>query len=207
MVTVTNNSGGGQPVSMDNLRAVRAVCDRHGLPLFLDACRFAENAYFIKLAGAGLRRTAPPEQIAREMFSLVDGATISAKKDGLANIGGFLALKDPEAAAAGAEPPDPAPRGSRPTAGWPAATWRRSPQGSRRCWTRTTCATGSAPPSTWRRRPRRPGCPTVRPPGGHAVYLDAKALLPHIPPSQYPAQALAVELYRTEACAAWRSAR
>jgi tryptophanase len=194
MVTVTNNSGGGQPVSLANLKAVRAVCDRHHLPLYLDACRFAENAYFIKLrepeyADWTVRR------IAQEMFRLADGCTMSAKKDGLANIGGFLALNDPDVAAR-----------CRNllilTEGFPT-------YGGLAGYDLEAVATGLEEvldeeylryrlrsTAYLAERAEAVGVPVVQPPGGHAVYLDARALLPHIPPSQYPAQALAVELYR-----------
>jgi tryptophanase len=194
MVTVTNNSGGGQPVSLANLRAVRAVCGRHGIPLYLDACRFAENAYFIKLREEGCAgRT--PRDIAREMFALADGCTMSAKKDGLANIGGFLAMDDPDVA-----------RECRNllilTEGFPT-------YGGLAGYDLEAVATGLQEvldedylkyrlrsTAYLAEKAEQAGVPVVQPPGGHAVYLDARALLPHIAPGEYPAQALAVELYR-----------
>ena len=194
MVTVTNNSGGGQPVSLRNLHEVRRVCDDHGIPLFLDACRFAENAWFIKTREEGqAHRT--PRDIAREMFSLADGCTMSAKKDGLANIGGFLGLRDDDLA-------------SRcrnlliltegfPTYGGMAGyDLEAVAQGLVEVLDEHYLRYRIRSTAYLAEKVAAAGVPIVQPPGGHAVYLDAKALLPHIPPHEYPAQSLAVELYR-----------
>lgn len=194
MVTITNNSGGGQPVSMANLRGVRELCSRYEVPFFLDACRFAENAWFIKTREDEYADWTPLE-IAREMFSLVDGCTFSAKKDGLANIGGFLAMRDSELA-------DRCRNLLILTEGFPT-------YGGLAGYDLEAIAQGLAEvvdEKYLRYRTRSTaylaekinaaGIATVQPTGGHAVYIDAKATLPHIPPRQYPAQALAVEIYQ-----------
>jgi tryptophanase len=193
-VTVTNNSGGGQPVSLENLHAVRAVCDRHGVPLFLDACRFAENAWLIKLRepGQGDRSIV---DIVREMASLADGMTMSAKKDGLANIGGWLALND-DALAEQCRNLLILTEGFPTYGGLAGRDLEAIAQGLRevvdedylRYRVRSTAYLGEALDAA--------GVPVVKPFGGHAVYLDARALLPHVPPLEYPGQALAISLYR-----------
>ena len=192
-VTVTNNSGGGQPVSLENLRSVRAVCDRYAKPLFLDACRFAENAWFIKTREPGQADRSIPD-IVREMASLADGMTMSAKKDGLANIGGWLALDD-DALAEACRNLLILTEGFPTYGGLAGRDLEAIAQGLREVVQddylhyriRSTAYLGEALDAA--------GVPLVKPFGGHAIYLDARGLLPHISPLQYPGQALAVALY------------
>jgi len=194
MLTVTNNSGGGQPVSMENIRQTHEVCARHGIPLFIDACRFAENAWFIKLREPGYADK-PVIDIVREMFSYADGCTMSAKKDGLANIGGWLAMNNED---------------------WAVQCRNRliltegfSTYGGLAGRDLEAIATGLeevvredylnyriASTAYVERHIAAVGVPTMKPAGGHAVYIDARNFLPHIPPLQYPGQSLAVEFYR-----------
>jgi tyrosine phenol-lyase len=194
MLTVTNNSGGGQPVSMANIEAVKRVCREHGIPLYLDACRFAENAWFIREREAGYSQWSP-KQIAQRMFSLADGCTFSAKKDAFANIGGFLCTNDDRLAQQEINL-------LILTEGFPT-------YGGLAGRDLDAIAVGLEEvldPDYLRyrivstgylgRHIADHGVPIVEPPGGHAIYIDAGRMLPHIPRHRFPGQALAVELYR-----------
>jgi tyrosine phenol-lyase len=194
MLTITNNSGGGQPVSMGNIEAVKGVCARHGIPFYLDACRFAENAWFIREREPGYGDWSP-KRIAQKMFSLADGCTFSAKKDAFANIGGLLCSNDDRVA-------QQETNLLILTEGFPT-------YGGLAGRDLEAIAVGLEEvldPDYLRYRIISTGylgdhiagrgVPIVEPPGGHAIYIDAARMLPHIPPHQFPGQALAVELYR-----------
>jgi len=193
MLTVTNNSGGGQPVSMANARAVSAVCRKHGIPLYFDACRFAENAYFIKLREEGYAAKTP-KQIAQEMFALGDGCTMSAKKDGMANIGGFLCTND--TVLAGQEKDLLILTEGYPTYGGLAGRDLEAIAiGVQESLEEDYLRYRIASTAYLGNHIAEQGVPIVQPPGGHAVYLDAREFLPHIPLDQFPGVALAAELY------------
>jgi tyrosine phenol-lyase len=193
MLTVTNNSGGGQPVSMENVKAVSAVCRENAIPLYFDAARFAENAYFIKLREPGYA-SRTPKHIAQEMFALGDGCTMSAKKDGMANIGGFLCTND-----------DILARQQKDllilTEGYPTygglagRDLEAVAVGLQESLDEDYLRYRIASTAYLGNHIAEQGVPIVQPPGGHAIYLDAKAFLSHIPIDQFPGVALAAELY------------
>ena len=193
MLTVTNNSGGGQPVSLANIRAVRDVCDRHGKALFLDACRFAENAWFIRTREAGYADV-PVAGIVRQMAALADGMTMSAKKDPLANIGGWLALND-DSLAEQCRNLEILTEGFPTYGGLAGRDLEAIAQGLRECIdhdylryrVRSIAYLGEALEAA--------GIPVVVPFGGHAVFIDARSMLTHLDPLRYPGQALACALY------------
>ncbi|MCH7684174.1 MAG: tryptophanase [Gemmatimonadetes bacterium] len=194
MVTVTNNSGGGQPVSMENLRAVRAVCDKYDIPMFLDACRFAENAYFIKLREPG-QQDRTVREIVRDMFDLADGATISAKKDGLVNIGGVLLLRDKELV----ERADALlilTEGFITYGGLAGRDLEAMAQGFEEVVHEDYLAYRIRSIEYLGERLLKIGYQIVEPPGGHAIFIDAGRLCPHIPPSQFPGQSVVCGMYR-----------
>ena len=192
-VTVTNNSGDGQPVSRQNLRAVRAVCDRFDKPLFLDACRFAENAWFIKTREDGYSEVAVAD-IVREMASLADGMTMSAKKDPLANIGGWLALND-DALAEQCRNLEILTEGFPTYGGLAGRDLEAIAQGLSECVEHDYLRYRVRSVEYLGEALEKDGIPVVVPFGGHAVFIDARTLLPHISPLEYPGQALACALY------------
>lgn len=193
MLTVTNNSGGGQPVSMENARAVSALCHKHGIPLYFDACRFAENAYFIKLREAGYSEKTP-KQIAQEMFALGDGCTMSAKKDGMANIGGFLCTND-DGLAQQEKDLLILTEGYPTYGGLAGRDLEAVGIGIQEALDEDYLRYRIASTAYLGRHISEHGVPIVQPPGGHAIYIDARAFLPHVPPEQFPGVALANELY------------
>jgi len=194
MLTVTNNSGGGQPVSLENIRAVRRVCDRYKIPLFLDACRFAENAWFIKQREPGQSgRTV--REIVREMFDLVDGATISAKKDGLVNIGGVLLLRD-KTLAVRADALLILTEGFVTYGGLAGRDLEAMAQGFQEVVEEDYLAYRIRSTEYLGEKIKAIGYQIIEPPGGHAIYIDAGHCCPHISPAQYPGQALVCGLYR-----------
>jgi len=193
MLTVTNNSGGGQPVSMRNVKEVKQICSRHGIPLYIDACRFAENAYFIKLREAGYSKKTPRE-IAREMFQNADGCTMSAKKDGLANIGGFLCTND-DSLAQQEENLLILTEGFPTYGGLAGRDLEAIAVGLNEGLHEDYLNYRIASTAYLGNHIAAEGVPIVQPPGGHAIYIDARAFLPHVPPRHFPGVALAAELY------------
>jgi tryptophanase len=193
MLTITNNSGGGQPVSMENIRQVNAVCRRHGIPLYFDACRFAENSYFIKLREKGYE-SKTPKQIAQEIFSHGDGCTMSAKKDGMANIGGFLCTND-DLLAQQEKDLLILTEGYPTYGGLAGRDLEAIAVGVQEALEEDYLRYRIASTAYLGNHIADQGVPIVQPPGGHAIYLDARAFLPHVPVEQFPGVALAAELY------------
>jgi tryptophanase len=194
MVTITNNSGGGQPVSVANLRAVREVTSRHGIPLYLDACRFAENSWFVQQQEAGFNRLTP-KQIAQAIFSFADGCTFSAKKDAFANIGGLLCTNDDRLAQLERDLLI-LTEGFPTYGGLAGRDLEAIAVGLQEVLDPDYLEYRIASTRYLGRHIADHGVPIVEPPGGHAIYIDAGRMLPHIPKHEFPGQALAIELYR-----------
>jgi len=194
MLTITNNSGGGQPVSMANIKATRNLLNKYRIPLYFDACRFAENAFFIKLREPGYENISVRD-IVQEMFSYGDGCTMSAKKDGMVNIGGFLCTNEGDLAQ---QEKDLLilTEGFPTYGGLAGRDLEAIAVGLNEVLNEDYLLYRISETKYLGEGLTRLGYPIVQPPGGHAIYIDAKALLPHIPPRQYPGQALSIEIYR-----------
>jgi tryptophanase len=193
MLTVTNNSGGGQPVAMANVKAVSAVCRKHRIPFYFDACRFAENSYFIKTREPGYEHKTP-KAIAQEMFTYGDGCTMSAKKDGMANIGGFLCTND-DLLAQQEKNLLILTEGYPTYGGLAGRDLEAIAVGLQEALQEEYLEYRTASTAYLGNHIASQGVPIVQPPGGHAVYIDARAFLPQIAPHHFPAVALANELY------------
>jgi len=193
MLTVTNNSGGGQPVSLQNVRQVSAICRRHRIPLYFDACRFAENSWFIKMREPGYADKTP-KQIAQEMFRYGDGCTMSAKKDGMSNIGGFLCTND-DLLAQQEKDLLILTEGYPTYGGLAGRDLEAIAVGLEESLHEDYLRYRIASTAYLGRHIAQEGVPIVQPPGGHAIYIDARAFLPHVPVDQFPGVALAAELY------------
>ncbi len=193
-VTITNNGGGGQPVSMANLEAASRLCRRHGIPFYIDACRFAENAYFIKAREAGWQDKSLLE-VARAIFALADGCTMSAKKDGMANIGGFLCTND-DVVARHEEELLILTEGFPTYGGLAGRDLEAIAVGLYEALDLSYQEYRHASVQYLGEHLAAAGVPILQPPGGHAIYIDAASFLDHLPRDQYPGQALAIELYR-----------
>lgn len=196
MVTITNNTGGGQPVALENIRAASKIFKSYQIPFIIDACRFAENSYLIKTRGDG-QSSRSPREIAQETFSLADGCMMSAKKDGLVNIGGFIALKDKEWVES-LRSLLILTEGFPTYGGLAARDLEALAVGLQEVLEEEYLEYRTAVTRYLAEGLNRVGIPTVQPPGAHAVYIDARAFLPHIPPHEFPGQALACELFLAE---------